>query len=270
MLVQHVDEAADVTIACNEVPVARGRRLRSDARRCSRPHHLLHREARASARDSGPSRLGARQHGHLRVPAHVPERAAAARRHRSAFRPRLRTRHHSVSRTARKGRCPPVHALVRALRGRNPGLLARRGNGRRVLRGEHRSHRHRAGARPVRSGLADLVVRRDHAAGEVRPRRRWPPRRGDLVARLRRLHRVRLDGPPLASVYRRARAFVRHDRERGGPAVRRNRPARAPARRRRSTAASASPPSSSSARTPSSTRGGSGAPRAASASSRRR
>ena len=40
--------------------------------------------------------MGAGEHGHLRLPARLPERAAAARCRRSAFDPRFRPRHHSA------------------------------------------------------------------------------------------------------------------------------------------------------------------------------
>ena len=77
-------------------------------------------------------------------------------------------------------------------------LLARRRHRRRLLGGEHRPHRHHPRARPLRHRLADLDLCRDQAAGEVRARRGRPPRRGDLEPRLRRLHHLGRRPAPLA------------------------------------------------------------------------
>ena len=73
---------------------------------------------------------------------------------------------------------------------RDRGLLARRRHGRRLLGGQYRPHRHRAGARSLRPRLADLDLCRAHAAGQVRPRRGRPARHGGQLAGLRRLHRL--------------------------------------------------------------------------------
>ena len=75
--------------------------------------------------------------------------------------------------------------------------------------------------------LADLDLWRDHAAGQVRARRRRPPRHGGRLARLRRLHHFRLGPVPLAALHRRARPLLLQDRGRGDPALRRYRPRRA-------------------------------------------
>ena len=98
--------------------------------------------------------------------------------------------------------------LLRALHRGGAGLLARRRHRRRLLGGQHRPHRHHPRARPLRPRLADLDLCRDHAAGEVRPRRGRPARPGDLVARLRRLHRLRRVAAPLAALHRRARQLL--------------------------------------------------------------
>ena len=55
--VQHVEEGADVTVGCIEVPRADASRLRRDACRRHRPHHRLSREARA-IRPQMPDRPG--------------------------------------------------------------------------------------------------------------------------------------------------------------------------------------------------------------------
>ena len=126
----------------------------------------------------------------------------------------------------RQGGRAPLHALLRPVARRDRGLLARRRHARRVLGGQHRPHRRRSRARPLRPRLADLDLRRDHAAGEVRPRRRRPARHRHLVAGLGRLHRLRRDAAALAAVHRRPPALLRPRRERGRPALRRHRPAR--------------------------------------------
>ena len=82
MLMQHVEQGADVTVGCIEVPRDGGDRLRRDARRCDRPHHRLRRKARRPAGHAGQSRHGAGQHGHLRLHHPLPDRAAAPRRGR--------------------------------------------------------------------------------------------------------------------------------------------------------------------------------------------
>ena len=129
MLVQHVNDGADVTVGCIEVPVAEATgfgvmHVDDDDRIV-----VVRREARASAGDAGPARLGAREHGHLRLPARVPERAAAARRRRSALEPRFRPRHHSVPRqaTARRSRIASrARACARATRPRSTGATSAR------------------------------------------------------------------------------------------------------------------------------------------------
>ncbi len=50
MLVQHVNDGADVTVACIEVPVAEAIGLRRHARRRAGPHRRLRREARSIRR----------------------------------------------------------------------------------------------------------------------------------------------------------------------------------------------------------------------------
>ena len=91
---------------------------------------------------------------------------------------------------------------------------------------------------------------RDHAAGQVRARRRRPARHRRFVAGVRRLHRLRLDAAPLAAVHRRPPALVRARRERRRPALRRDRAERAAHQRDRRFAASGFPRGWSSARIP--------------------
>ncbi len=55
-------------------------------------------------------------------------------------------------------------AVLRAQLRRGGGLLARRRHRRRLLAGQHRPDRLHPGARPLRPGLADLDLCRDHAA----------------------------------------------------------------------------------------------------------
>jgi glucose-1-phosphate adenylyltransferase len=167
------------------------RRDRAGRHACrrERPYRVVHRETRGSARDAGPpgwtlASMGiyafrrAFLHEQLRRDAMDPHSGRDFGR--DIFRSSSRTA--GPSRTASRDRA--------CVRGRDRDLLARRRHRRRVLRSEHRPDGHRAGTRPVRPGLADLVVRRDHAAGEIRARHRRAPGRGHLVARLRRLHRV--------------------------------------------------------------------------------
>ena len=59
-------------------------------------------------------------------------------------------------------------ALLRALGERAGSLLARRRHGGRLLGGQYRPHRLHAAARSLRSRLADLDLWRDHAARQIR------------------------------------------------------------------------------------------------------
>ena len=103
-------------------------------------------------------------------------------RGRSDLGPRLRQGHHSLHRQERQGGRAPFLAVLRPVERGSQALLARRRHRRRLLGGQHRPHRRRARPRPLRSRLADLDLRRDHPAGQVRARRRRPARPGDPVA----------------------------------------------------------------------------------------
>ena len=105
--------------------------------------------------------------------------------------PRLRQGPDPLRRPARQGGRPPLRRILRALHRGIDRLLARRRHRRRLLGGQHRPHRHHPRARPLRHKLADLDLRRDQAAGEVRPRRGRPPRQRRVEPRRRRLHHLR-------------------------------------------------------------------------------
>ena len=173
------------------------------------------REARESAGDAGPSRLRARQHGDLRVPARIPERPAAPRCRRPAFEPRLR--HGTSSRTS--------SSTARPWRTASSSPASARTS-------ESESYWRDVGTLDAyfeaNIDLTDVVPEldvydrewpiwtyaQDHAAGEVRARRRRAARHGHLVARVRRLHRVRIDAAQFAALRQRARALLRRDRPR--------------------------------------------------------
>ncbi len=87
MLQQHVDQAADVTVACMEVPREFSLGLRRDARRQHRPHPVVPGEASRSAGHARAAGHGARQHGHLRVRHAVSVRPAARGRRGCRLRP---------------------------------------------------------------------------------------------------------------------------------------------------------------------------------------
>ena len=192
MLVQHVNDGADVTVGCIEVPVAEATGfgvMQVDA--------------------DGPHRVFVEKPAH---PPEMPDRPGWALASMGIYVFRRDFLNEQLRRDAadphstrdfgrdiipylvqaRQGGRAPLCALLRALAGRSRGLLARRRHARRVLGGEHRPDRRGSGARPLRSQLADLDLRRDHAAGEVRARRGRPARHRHVVARLRRLHRLRL------------------------------------------------------------------------------
>ena len=191
MLVQHVNEGADVTVACIEVPVAEASgfgvmhvdandRIVSFVEKPAEPPEMPDRPGFALA--SMGIYVFQREflNEQLRRDAADPH---SSRDFGRDIIPWLVTQ--------RQGGRAPLLALVRQVGRRGRRLLARRRHHRRVLGGEHRPHRRRAGARPLRPRLADLDLCRAHAAGEVRPQRGRPPRHRHLVARLGRLHRLR-------------------------------------------------------------------------------
>jgi glucose-1-phosphate adenylyltransferase len=114
MLVQHVNDDADVTVGAIEVSIDEARSLGVMHVDTADRIVGLRRETAASGGNAGPAGAGARQHGHLRFPAPVPHRPAAARCGRSAFVARFRARRHSLHREARQGRRASLRAVVRA------------------------------------------------------------------------------------------------------------------------------------------------------------
>ena len=232
MLHQHVAQGADVTVGCLEVP-------REEATGFGVMHVddqdriiALRREAGGSAGDARQARLRAGEHGHLRVRHGVPDRAAAARRRRPALGhdfgkdiiPYLVSNGKAVAHRFTRS-CVRSEAETGSY-WRDVGTIDAYWDANIDLTDSG------PGARSLRPRLADLDLRRDHAAGQVRARRRRPARHGDFVARVRRLHRLRLADPPLAFVHRRQGELLRADRARGDPAQRRRR-ARGTAQERR-------------------------------------
>ena len=228
MLQQHVDQAADVTVGCLEVPRVEATGfgvMHVDA--ADRIITFLEKPKDPPAMPDNPDMALASMGIYVFDTKFLFE-LLRARRRRPDVEPRLRQGHHPGDRQERQGRRAPLHQVLRALEQRDRGLLARRRHGRRLLGGQYRPDRHHPGARPLRPRLADLDLCRDHPAGQVRPRRRRPPRLGRELAGLRRLHRLRRVAPPLAALHRRARQFLRRSRRRGRPALCRHRPLGAP------------------------------------------
>ena len=87
MLVQHVEQNADVTVGCLEVAGERGLGVRHHACRRQQLHPLVCREAEESADHAGQADHGARQHGRLRVRHRVSVPAASPRCRRSRIPP---------------------------------------------------------------------------------------------------------------------------------------------------------------------------------------
>ena len=186
-----------------------GHGLRRDARRCRGSGDLVPGEAQGPAGHPGQPRLGPGQHGHLRVQHQAAVRPAAPRCRRRQLGPRFRQQHHPASGQAREGGGAPVRAVLRQVRRRGRGLLARCRHGRRLLGGQYRPHQPDPGAGSLRPELADLDLWRDHPAGQVRPRRGGPARPGRELAGLRRLHRLRRGLARLAAVHRRQGPLLR-------------------------------------------------------------
>ena len=124
--------------------------------------------------------------------------------------PRFRPRHSAVAGRARRNvrlRFPDQPDSRRAAgRGR---LLARRGDHRRLLRGQHRSARGEPGAQSLQSRMAAADRQLSGRAREVHLRRRGPPRAGHRFHRLERLHPLRRHGAQFGAVSRRARPLRR-------------------------------------------------------------
>ena len=154
-------------------------RLRHHAYRRERLDPVVPGEAGRSAADAGQAGRLARQHGHLRVRHEIPVRRSCKR---DAEDPNSS---HDFGKDiipyiVKNGRAMAHQftQLLRPLRQRPALLLARRRHGGCLLGRQYRPHRRGAGARSVRPRLADLDLCGDHAAGEIRPRRGEPARRG--------------------------------------------------------------------------------------------
>ena len=192
--------------------------------------------------------------------------AAPPRRRRPDLEPRFRQGHHPLHRQERQGLRPPLRQVLRALRARDRGLLARRRHRRCLLGGQYRPHRHRAGARSLRprTGRSGPMPSSTPPAKFVHDE---DGRRGTAVSSL-------VSGGCIVSGASVRRTllftgvpgqFLRRPRGGGGAALRADRPRRAAHARWSSTAASTSPRAWWSARIRSSTPSASAAPRAASA-----
>ena len=215
MLVQHVEQNADVTVGCLEVTVQEASAfgvmhvddnnyIRSFVEKPKDPPTM-----------PGKPTMALASMGIYVFDTVVPVPAASPRRRRPAFEPRLRQGHHPLHREARQRGGAPFLAVMRAHQRPGGLLLARRRNARRLLGGQHGLDRHRAAARSLRPQLADLDLCRNLAAGEIRARPGWAPRPGGIIADLRRLHHFRRLGPPVAAVHQRPSALLLGGGERG-------------------------------------------------------
>ena len=98
----------------------------------------------------------------------VPDRAAAPRRRRPGLQPRLRQGHHPLHRQERQGGGAPLLALLRALEPEAAAYWRDVGTVDAYWEANIDLTDIVPDARPLRPGLADLDLRRDHAAGQVR------------------------------------------------------------------------------------------------------
>ena len=122
----------------------RGDWLRRDARGRAGQVDFISRKTRRPAGDAGQAGHGARQHGHLCLRNAFPLRPASSRCRRSHFQPRFRQGSHPLHRAEWQGGGAPVLSLLRKDQRGSGGVLARCGDGGRLLGGEHRSDRHLA------------------------------------------------------------------------------------------------------------------------------
>ena len=168
MLQCHVDSGADVTVGCLEVPrmeatgfgvmhVDENDRIVAFVEKPADPPGIPGNE------DFALASMGIYVF-HTRFLMEVLRQDAEA----ADFEPGLRQGHHSLYRRARQSGRAPVLQLLCARQHRIRGLLARRGDGRRLLGGQYRPDGRGAGTRPLRSFLADLDLCGDQSAGKVR------------------------------------------------------------------------------------------------------
>ena len=139
---------------------------------------------------------------HLR---HGAPRARAAARRGGGHEPRLRQGHHSPARASRRARLR-LPLLGREQEGVE--VLARRGDARRLLRGEHGPHPGRPRLQPLRRRMADAHVPAAVPAREVRLLAGRTAGQRHRLHRLHGLHRLGERGPPLRPVPERARPLL--------------------------------------------------------------
>ena len=168
MLQQHVDSGADVTVGCLEASLEEATAF-----------GVMHVDAENTIFEflekpkNPPPMPGQPDVALCSMGIYVFETSflidlLEGRRSRSRFEPRLRQGHHPPHRQERQSRRAPLLAVLRPIDRGGQALLARRRDCRRLLGGQHRPHRRRSRPRPLRPRLADLDLRRDHAAGQVR------------------------------------------------------------------------------------------------------
>ena len=160
-------------------------------------------------RDAGPARHGAGQHGHLHL-----QRATTCTTSSSATSP-TRTRATTSARTSFRTPCATArrsaHPFELSCVSARATATSRTGatSARSTPTGTPTSTSPppMPQLEPVRHALADLDLPAAAAAGQVRAQPGRPPRHGDRVAGLGRLHRLGR-GAPLGAVLQRARAFA--------------------------------------------------------------
>ena len=173
MLQQHVERGADVTVGCIEVPRMEATGFRRDA--CRRPTDRL--VSFLEKPKDPPGIPGNPDMALASMGIYVFEtrflfdqlRRDAADPHSP---PRFRPGHHPATSSSTAGRGAPLRRCCVRSTVEVGSLLARRRHGRCLLGGQYRPHRRGPRTRSLRPRLADLDLWRDHAAGEVRPRRR--------------------------------------------------------------------------------------------------
>ena len=168
MLVQHAEQGADVTVGCIEVPrpLATGFGvMHVDA--ADRIIAFVEKPADPPAMPDNPDMALASMGIYVFNTRFLIEQLHRDER-RPGLQPRFRQGHHSVSGQARQSRRPSLHQFLRHLGGGARGLLARRRHAGRLLGSQYRPDRDHPGARPVRPRLADLDLRRNHPARQVR------------------------------------------------------------------------------------------------------
>ena len=184
MLRQHVEQGADVTVACIEVP-------RSQASGFGvmsvdvddRIVDFLEKPADPPGMPGNPDVSLASMGIYVFDTKFLAEELRRDAADTQSTR-RLRQGHHPAAGEVRQSRCAPLQPLLHSLRGGRRRLLARRGDDRQLLRRQHRPHRGRAGPGHLRSHLAGLDLQRmiapakfvhDHPGGAASPWRLWWP-----------------------------------------------------------------------------------------------